>query len=452
MRCRIAWWTLALLSSTLFCNFPSQPMLAQPLYGKLWWIGSPLPRSSSWAGDISDDGTTVVGWFAVPQHGRNENHGFRWHRGVLEQLPTLGGTESSARGVSADGSIIVGWSRNERYQWRICRWVDGQIEEISVPYLFQQGWAESVSADGTVIVGAIQKHNLWHAFRWENGTLHTLGTIGGAQSIALAVSADGTVIAGWATTADSNWHAFRWENGVMQDLGTLGGRQSLARAVSADGNIIVGQAATADGASHAFRWENGVMQDLGTLGGTYSDARDISADGTLIVGASSDTTGRTVAFLWSAANGLSNLNTLYAHLLTDGSLLRVAIAISANGRYIVGNGWNAATQRDEVFVLDRFALTHRPELNTPPSLRILSLCPNPCNGVITARFLVPTREHLVGELLDPSGKIICTVLDTTLNSGIHTLTLDLHHLPSGVYWYQLRSQKAILRWPFYLLR
>ncbi len=42
----------------------------------------------------------------------------------------------------------------------------------------------------------------------------------------------------------------------------------------------------------------------------------------------------------------------YANLLTDGSHLTNANAISPDGRYIVGNGYNAATGRDEGYLLD----------------------------------------------------------------------------------------------------
>jgi hypothetical protein len=49
---------------------------------------------------------------------------------------------------------------------------------------------------------------------------------------------------------------------------------------------------------------------------------------------------------------MEDLNTTYASLLTDGSVLEVASAISPDGRYIVGWGYNAATRRWEAFLLD----------------------------------------------------------------------------------------------------
>jgi hypothetical protein len=51
----------------------------------------------------------------------------------------------------------------------------------------------------------------------------------------------------------------------------------------------------------------------------------------------------------------------YASQLTDGSVLEVARAISPDGRYIVGWGYNAATNRTEAFLLDTG--TGRPRCN-----------------------------------------------------------------------------------------
>jgi probable HAF family extracellular repeat protein len=181
-------------------------------------------------------------------------------------------------------------------------------------------------------------------------SLTWLGTLGGDESRAYGVSANGVVV-GWADTA---WQrrAFRWENGVMQDLGTLGGLWSEAYGVSANGSVVVGWSLNADGQKRAFRWENGVMQDLGTLGGGWSAAYGVSADGSVVVGWADDADWQGRAFRWTASGGMEDLNLTYASLLTNGSVLIEARAISPDGRYIVGWGYNAATGRFEAFLLD----------------------------------------------------------------------------------------------------
>jgi hypothetical protein len=62
---------------------------------------------------------------------------------------------------------------------------------------------------------------------------------------------------------------------------------------------------------------------------------------------------------------MEDLNTTYASLLTNGSVLIEARAISPDGRYIVGWGYNAATERYEAFLLDTGprCTTHNGDVN-----------------------------------------------------------------------------------------
>jgi probable HAF family extracellular repeat protein len=184
-------------------------------------------------------------------------------------------------------------------------------------------------------------------------SLTWLGTLGGCCSAAYGVSADGSVVVGRAANAAGGWRAFRWTaSGGMQDLGTLGGGRSAAYAVSADGAVVVGWAHNDAGYDRAFRWTAWGMQDLGTLGGDYSRAYGVSADGAVVVGEAVNAAEQWRAFRWTASRGMEDLNTTYACLLTNGSVLWWAQAISPDGRYIVGQGYNAATGRYEAFLLD----------------------------------------------------------------------------------------------------
>ena len=207
---------------------------------------------------------------------------------------------------------------------------------------------------GRALLGALVL--AWMATAGWSQSLTWLGTLGGDRSWAYAVSADGSVVVGKSENAAGRFHAFRWtESGGMQDLGTLpGGRYSYAFAVSADGSVVVGWATNAAGQFRAFRWTaSGGIQDLGTLpGGGYSSAYGVSADGSVVVGWATNAAGYDRAFRWTASGGMQDLNTTYASLLGNGSELRSAYAISPDGRYIVGRGWNAATGRYEAYLLD----------------------------------------------------------------------------------------------------
>jgi probable HAF family extracellular repeat protein len=195
--------------------------------------------------------------------------------------------------------------------------------------------------------------------------MEDLGTLGGYYSVASGVSADGAVVVGEATNAAGRSRAFRWTaSDGMEDLGTLGGLSSWANGVSADGAVVVGWAENAAEDFRAFRWQNGFMQDLGTLGGLSSWANGVSADGAVVVGDARNAAGQWRAFRWTASGGMEDLNTTYASLLTNGSELRGAYAISPDGRYIVGHGWNAATGRLEAFLLDTRCTAHNGDVDS----------------------------------------------------------------------------------------
>ena len=122
------------------------------------------------------------------------------------------------------------------------------------------------------------------------------GPGGGFASQADGVSADGSVVVGWSSSA-SGTEAVVWtSDGGMVGLGDLPGGLFLSRAdgVSADGSVVVGGASPFP-SSEAFIWDatNGMrslpdilVNDLGLdlTGWTVTTAEGVSADGLTIVG------------------------------------------------------------------------------------------------------------------------------------------------------------------------
>jgi probable HAF family extracellular repeat protein len=334
------------------------------------WLGT-LGGSESRAYGVSPDGRYVVG------HAQNASglyRAFRWDAltGQMLELGALDGQgypRATAYGVSADGRIVVGRAAQNQQPlidpqppWRAFVWREstGQIQDLGT---LGGSWAAAfkVSADGRFVVGgAWVSSTIRRPTAWDlaTGSIRDLGTLGGSQGEAYDISADGRFIVGYAWVNDSPVvHACLWDavTGQMRNLGTLGGR-SAAYGVSDDGRVVVGSSQRVSGGSWvAFWWDaaSGRMRDLGTFGGSTSLAWSVTGDGRYAVGYAETSNGQRRAFRYSPQVGvLEDLNQTYASLLSNGSLLTLAIDISADGRYIVGQGYNAATRREEAFLLD----------------------------------------------------------------------------------------------------
>jgi uncharacterized membrane protein len=136
-------------------------------------------------------------------------------------------------------------------------------------------WAYGVSADGSVVVGVGSQtpHGRFVPFagRLLVGCKTSARCRAALGARLIGVSADGSRGGrrGLKTPQGSR-RAFRWTaSGWMQDLGTLGGSESWASGVSADGWVVVGWAQNAAGQTgvpFAGRRRSG-MEDLGTLPG-----------------------------------------------------------------------------------------------------------------------------------------------------------------------------------------
>jgi probable HAF family extracellular repeat protein len=205
------------------------------------------------------------------------------------------------------------------------------------------------------------------AFRWTDGVMHNLGTLGGDYSDASAVSADGAVVVGQSRTEDSvdYWgdRAFRWTSADgMQDLGTLGGTQSWVawrNGLSADGSAVVGTSTLADNAGYrAFRWTTASgMQDLGSLSGGDTSANAISADGRVVVGedfgvreSEPDSMlmrgygGDRQAFRWSEDAGMQSIGD-WTGVGDIGLTGTTATGVNADGSVVVGQGYDEELDR-----------------------------------------------------------------------------------------------------------
>lgn len=288
---------------------------------------------------VSADGSVIVGESSSSPGLREA---FRWSRetGMVGLGELAGGPfYSTAYGVSGDGRVVVGASAIEGGVEAFAHTPEGGMIGLGdLPGDEFGSEATDASLDGSIIVGHSFSSVGIEVFRWENGVMSSLGIgLGGTRP---AVSDDGSVIVG-----DAAGEAFRWVNGATDFLGTLPGRNgSMAFDVSAAGDVVVGHAGFGGHGNEAFRWtaETG-MVGLGYLNESESMSRAfaVSGDGSVVVGESKTSESNWRAFIWDAENGMRDLGQLLENVYgvnMDGWTLTQAIDISADGRVIVGNG------------------------------------------------------------------------------------------------------------------
>ncbi len=207
-----------------------------------------------------------------------------------------------------------------------------------------QSVAIRVSADGSVVVGEGESASGQEAFRWTAATeMVGLGDLPGADfySSAYGVSADGSVVVGTSRVL-ANFEAFRWtQTGGMVGLGFLpNGFLSSAYGASADGSVVVGGGGV-DAGIEAFRWtQAGGLAGLGDLpGGDFaSEARAVSADGLIVVGTGAGASGNE-AFRWTQTGGMVGLGDLPGTVFYSS-----AYGVSADGAVVVGFSFGANGQ------------------------------------------------------------------------------------------------------------
>ncbi len=423
---------------------------------QLIWLGT-LGGLRTKPHGVSTDGT-VVGY---SDNAAGRKRAFRWTAtGGMQDLGTLGGDESRAYGVSGDGSLVVGRSINSANYYRAFSWTAATgMWDID---LIEHRWSEAHSVSSAGLVVGMAKDTAFRTRAYIITSQLDLGTLGGNESEAFGVSADGLVVVGWAqvpdTLSDPLSHAFRWTFGArrMQDLGTLGGLWSQARSTSADGSVVVGWAHDSSSRVRAFRWTvTGGLQNIGTPGGDRSVAWGVSADGAIVVGEGRDSLGGAAGFRWTVASGMENLNQTYAHLLTNGSRLKSATAISPDGRFIAGEGYNGSTGAEDAFRLDVGTLSVQTRYPVPIELVLYQNYPNPFNPSTKIRFSIPVGTGHVPSILkvyDVLGREVATLVNENLQPGSYEVTFDGTGLASGVYLYRLRAGKFMQTKRMLLLR
>lgn len=263
-----------------------------------------------------------------------------------------GGTPS----ISADGGRIGGTAMNtvtgksemayydvETAQWNLCGSL-GSYSDAGASAGF------GISGDGSTVVG-----NGWinagnaHVAVWKNGVMTTYGSsVPNRSTRANGVNFDGTVVGGYQDREDGYRSGAVWVNGV-QTLMVNANNDPLGDifAVSSNGEWAVG-AGQWYGDGKAYMW-NRASNSITYLDNPWvNDGREmmatgVSGDGSVVVGIARGWWMTDMGWIWTAGTGVMTMEAYCTLKGIDyqGSILSNPLGISADGSYIVGDGYDS---------------------------------------------------------------------------------------------------------------
>jgi probable HAF family extracellular repeat protein len=306
-----------------------------------FWI-----NAKGWIAGNSENGETDP---LIP--GLPEVRAVLWKHGKINDLGTLGGSESFAQAINDRGQI-TGLALNDvpdpfsyYYQFLYCLpfqicppnstetrafvWdkKDGMqdIGTLGGPDAFpslinNRGQVAGFSYTNFTPNPTPPFVPTFHPFLWEKGKgMKDLGTLGGTQTASVnGLNERGEVVGGLLLSGDVINHPFLWDGKKLIDLMTPPFGASLsgeARWINEAGEVVGGAALNLpcdnlDFQTHGFLWRNGVMTDLGMVAGSPNSQADFINSKTQIVGGSfSCQFNSPLAFLWENES-MVDLNTL----------------------------------------------------------------------------------------------------------------------------------------------
>jgi probable HAF family extracellular repeat protein len=247
---------------------------------------------------------------------------------VIDLGTPAGGSWTEPTAASPGGTVIAGtWGGpgQQGFLW------DGSMRPIGPA----NGVPAAVNDSGTVVGNYFTSAGYSQAYRWDNGTVTELPSLGGPATVASFIDPGGIVL-GLAMRADGVVRAVYWTSKGPFDLGSLGGAAhpcSSARAINSHG-IIVGESCTDGPGTHAVRFRRpGEIDDLGTIGGGWSAAIAVN-DAGVIVGYGEVPNGRYRGFVY-AEGKMTDVGVVPGFPVTQ------LLAINASA-VAVGNAYDAS--------------------------------------------------------------------------------------------------------------
>lgn len=209
---------------------------------------------------------------------------FLYSNGTMQHLGTLpGGNTSFAYAINNSGQIAGDSLTSDPSVTHAFLFASGHMQDLGTLGGSQSN-AFGMNNSGQVVGLAYASNGVAHAFLYSNGHMQDIGQAWGpAASFARAINDAGQIVGYGYFLGIQPRHAFLYSNGKMTDLQTLGGVSSAAWGINSKGQIV-GDSNVPSGADHAFIYDSGRMQDLNALidsssGWVLQQASGINASG-----------------------------------------------------------------------------------------------------------------------------------------------------------------------------
>ena len=276
----------------------------------------------------------------------------------LANLASLGGTSSTAKSINNAGWIsgrsnLTGGQSRHATLWRGNALTDlgtlgGPNSAVVWPIKNKRGLVSGIAQTGMpqplgenwscapFFAAATRYGYQCLGFRWRDGVMTALPTLGGTNGYAAGTNNLGQTV-GWAenTVRDPTcvapqvlqFRAVLWDaSGHAHELPPRAGDSVSAATAVNDRGQVVGISGVCDvavgerSAIHAVLWQDGQSVDLGNIGGdAWNTPTSINAYGD-VVGFANITAGDALnehAFLWTRASGIRDLGTLPGDTTSD---------------------------------------------------------------------------------------------------------------------------------------
>jgi hypothetical protein len=108
-----------------------------------------------------------------------------------------------------------------------------------------------------------------------------------------------------------------------------------------------------------------------------------------------------------------------------------------------GNIIDRVLRNGESFVIEDNSMNKLSicEVDIPTEYTLYQNYPNPFNPSTTIKFGLPTNSNVMLTIYNQLGEKIDVLVNKDLEAGLHTITWNAANLASGLYFYELRTDK-----------